>query len=66
MAEIAIVIGGLLLWLIATATYLLPTIVAVARKHPNKMAIILINIFLGWTFVGWLGALIWSVLAIDR
>ena len=64
--EIAVVIGVLLLGLISTATYLLPTIVAVARKHPNKMAIILINIFLGWTFVGWLGALIWSVLAIDQ
>ena len=40
--------------------YLVPTYVAVARKHPNMPAIILLNVFLGWTLVGWVGALVWS------
>ena len=41
--------------------YLLPTIIAVVRHHPNILPIVLINILLGWTFLGWVGALIWSV-----
>jgi hypothetical protein len=38
----------------------LPTIIAVVRHHRNTLAIVLVNIFLGWTGVGWLVALIWS------
>lgn len=40
--------------------YLLPTIVANVRKHRNTGAIFVLNLFLGWTFLGWLIALIWS------
>jgi hypothetical protein len=49
-----------LLLLLAFATYLLPTIIAVVRNHPNALAIYLINLFFGWTLVGWIGTLIWS------
>ena len=51
---------SLLIIVITLAIYIIPTIVAVKRKHPNKVAIILINIFLGWSFLGWIGALIWA------
>jgi len=44
--------------------YFAPTFVAAKRKHPNGTPIALLNIFLGWTFVGWLVALIWSASAI--
>lgn len=47
-------IGGLLL-------YFLPTIFAVVRRHRQAAPIILLNVFLGWTFLGWIAALIWSV-----
>ena len=57
---------GIILLIIVIASYLLPTIIASSRDHPNKVGITILNIFLGWTFLGWLGALIWSVLAIDR
>lgn len=40
--------------------YLIPTFVAYKRKHTYKVAIILLNIFLGWTFIGWVGTLIWA------
>lgn len=40
--------------------YLIPTIIAVKKSHPNKVAIILIDIFLGWSLIGWLGALVWA------
>ena len=41
--------------------YILPSIVGVQRKHKNANAIIILNIFLGWTLLGWIGALVWAV-----
>ena len=38
----------------------LPTVVAAVRHHPNAPTIFLVNLLLGWTFVGWLVALIWA------
>ena len=46
--------------------YFIPTIIAVRRDHPNKVAIFLLNFSLGWSGFGWIGALIWSVLAIPE
>lgn len=40
--------------------YLLPTIVAMNRKVASSGGIVLLNIFLGWTLLGWIGALIWA------
>ena len=56
----------ILLWILGVTLYLVPTIIAISRDHPNKVAIILINFFLGWSVFGWVGALIWSVLAIPE
>ena len=44
------------------AIYILPLLIATAIDHKNKIAIGLLNLFLGWTGLGWLGALIWSVM----
>ncbi len=38
----------------------LPTGVAKIRNHPNTAAIFLVNLFLGWTFLGWVVAMIWA------
>ncbi|MCL2638916.1 MAG: superinfection immunity protein [Oscillospiraceae bacterium] len=46
-----------LLGLILGSLYLAPTIIAFIRKHPNKIMILLVNLFLGWTIIGW-GAVI--------
>ena len=43
------------------AVYFLPSIIAGAREHKNKFAIFLLNLLLGWTVIGWVGALVWSV-----
>ncbi len=43
--------------------YFLPSIIAVLRRHGSAIAIILTNIFLGLTGVGWVIALIWSATA---
>ncbi len=47
-------------FLVLIAVHFLPTIVAVVRHHPKTLAIVLINIFLGWTVIGWVVALIWA------
>lgn len=41
--------------------YFLPSIIALARSKRNIVAIFLLNLFLGWTFVGWVVALVWAV-----
>ena len=41
--------------------YFLPSIVAHNRKHKNASAIAILNLFLGWTLLGWVVALIWAV-----
>lgn len=38
----------------------LPIVIAVIRKHRNTAAISLLTLFLGWTFVFWIIALIWA------
>ena len=43
--------------LLAVGVYLLPTIVAVFRKVVNVGSVAVINILLGWTFVGWVTAM---------
>ena len=48
--------------------YFLPTIVAHRRKKVNVAAITALNVFAGWTLVGWIVALVWafSIQAADR
>jgi hypothetical protein len=41
----------------AAALYLLPVLVGWARHVPGLAPIAVINIFLGWTFIGWVTAL---------
>ena len=44
------------------AIYFLPSLIALSRKKTNGAAIILLNFFLGWTFIGWIVSLIWACL----
>ena len=54
--------------LLATVScvYLLPSIVAVARRHRQTAPIIVINAAFGWTLLGWFGCLAWSVSSQNR
>jgi len=63
-AVFPIVLG--LYFLIVLGLYFLPTSVASLRRHPNAMAIFLLNLLLGWTMLGWVIALVWSATHIDR
>ena len=40
--------------------YFLPAIVAAARGMDKQAAVIVLNIFLGWTLIGWVVALCWA------
>ena len=58
----AILLFFILSWLfISLAIYFIPVIVAYIRRHKNILAITLLTIFLGWTFFGWLAALLWAL-----
>ena len=41
--------------------YWIPTIVAFFSKHPSKAGIFALNLFFGWTFVGWVVSLVWAL-----
>ena len=45
--------------------YFLPTIVASHRGH-GVAGILLLNLLLGWTVIGWFALLLWSILAAPR
>lgn len=51
----------LIFLLILLAIYLIPLIIAHKRDHEHAAWIALINIFFGWTAIGWIGALIWAI-----
>jgi len=53
---------ALVLIVIMGLFYMLPSIVAASRRHRNMPAIAVLNILLGWTFIGWVGALVWALL----
>lgn len=54
-------IVGLVVLVLLLALYFLPTIIAMNRNHNNLGPIFLLNLLLGWTLVGWVVALAWSV-----
>ncbi|QEC46057.1 superinfection immunity protein [Pseudobacter ginsenosidimutans] len=49
-----------LLLLIGLPLYFLPTIIAATRHHQATIGVFFLNLFLGWTFLGWIAALIWA------
>lgn len=48
------VVGGVSLFI-----YFIPSFAA-GTRHRNFNAILVLNIFLGWTFIGWVIALVWA------
>ena len=43
------------------AIYLLPVLIASTRKHNNFGYILMLNLFAGWTGIGWIIAAVWSM-----
>ncbi len=51
---------------IVLAIYFLPTTIADEKRHPNTTAIFVVNLFFGCTLIGWVIALVWSLIEPDR
>lgn len=53
----------IVLLIISIACYFAPTMAAMGRSHRQTLPIVLLNLFLGWTIVGWVAALVWACTA---
>jgi Superinfection immunity protein len=51
---------GLLILTVLLAFYCIPMLVAMSRSHRQLLAIVVLNFLLGWTLLGWVGALVWA------
>lgn len=51
---------GIAILMVLFAVYWLPSIFAYRRHHRDKGSILLVNLFFGWTLIGWIIALIWA------
>lgn len=41
------------------AMYFLPAIIGFMKNHKQKIAIFILNLLFGWTFIGWGVAMVW-------
>lgn len=55
--DFSAVLAALIVLPIAFVVYFLPSLVAYRRQHHQAMVVFVINIFLGWTLLGWVIAL---------
>lgn len=46
--------------------YFLPTIVALRRGHEKVQALGVLNLLAGWTFLGWVGAMVWAFMEAEE
>jgi len=53
-------VPGLILIAISLFIYFIPTLIAGNRSHREIWGIFILNLFFGWTLIGWVAALIWS------
>ncbi len=62
MEELGWILLGIFLVVIGIFIYFLPTFIAFDRNHENKGWIILLNIVIGGTGLGWIAVLLWAAL----
>ena len=52
--------GIVLLGACVLVVYFVPSVVGHLRHHHHRAAICVLNLFLGFTYLGWVAALVWS------
>lgn len=62
LAILVFVIVEPTMWVLGAVVYFVPSMVAWYRGAPRRAGIFVLNLFLGWTFLGWVGALVWAVI----
>ncbi|MFC2009041.1 superinfection immunity protein [Chloroflexota bacterium] len=55
LTTVFLVVVGLVL------LYFVPTLIAAERRKQNVSAILVLNLFLGWSGIAWIIALVWAV-----
>ena len=45
---------------VVLALYFVPAIVAYKREHNSALAILMLDLLLGWSLLGWIAALVWA------
>ena len=58
--------GGYILICLLFWAMMIPTFVAYNRNHKAFYSIFTINLFLGWTFIGWVICLAWSLSPVQK
>jgi len=64
LADVPTTIGGIFLLIIilfSICLYFLPSFIAFRRQKSNKIPIFVLNLFLGWSLIGWVVSLVWSL-----
>jgi hypothetical protein len=51
-----------ILLLLILLLYMLPTLIAFGREHPSRFLVVVLNIALGWTLIGWIVLFLWAAL----
>lgn len=52
----------MVLAMLGLLVYMAPGWIAEVRNKRNFNSIAVLNIFLGWTFIGWVAALVWALM----
>ena len=52
------IVGTIIIFGVVFLIYFTPSVIG--RKKKNNTAIFVLNFFLGWTFIGWIVALVWA------
>ena len=52
--------AAIFLLFIGLPMYFLPAIIG--REKRNARSLLALNVLVGWTFIGWVGALVWALL----
>jgi len=52
------IIRGFIMFAFVMVVYFTPSLVGLKKR--NAAAIFVLNFFLGWTFIGWVAALVWA------
>jgi len=60
MDQFAIILSSIIGVIVILISYFIPTIIALIRKHRDVMAIFVLNLFLGWSLIGWIISLVWA------
>lgn len=55
----------MLFFLFSIVLYFYPMYEAYIQKQPDFYSIFALNLFLGWTLIGWVAALVWAIKSVD-